>query len=385
MSVVSELLADEGYKNPEHANLQEVQPMANVPAANAVPPVQQQGGELPSTEPVVETPPVATTPETPAPATEGANPPAATTEVPPVQPATTPQPEAEIDDATILATLSKKLGRDISSFEDLAQKPELTDEQKAAAAEKLRNDAISYGLTENIISRKDIENYSVDAAKDPRAVALELVGAQLKAHNPAITQDEINDYFSSWAMENEPEDSILRQIKQKEIEALHANYITSKYGNLLGIESAYGQHQEVLQQAHKYKSAVDTAMVPFKNNGQPYETSFPVGEDKHQYNFKVKPEVIAEVEKELLDNNMFNALGKEGTDQTVLKEYINNRILLKELPRIINEIAESHKSRVLLAEGAGRRGVQPERDVVTGGLPAPGGSIVSELLKEVTN
>lgn len=383
MDIARKILQEEGYVAPEHQNLQPAQPTLENPATPAVPTPEAVilGAEA---QPAPETPetPAAPAPATPQANTENPAPEAIVTPEVPETPIAAAIPQEEMDEASLLEILSKKLGRTVSSLEDLQPKPELTDAEKIAQQEKLRDEAISFGIKENLITRKDIENYSVDAAKDPRAVALELFTAQLKGTNPAITDEEINEHFTVWVMENEPEDSPLRILKQNEIKNVHQNYLNSKYSNLLGIENGYSEYNTAIQQAQQYKTTVERSMVPFENNGQPYQMSFEVGEDKHSYSYKVKPETIAAIKTELLGQNMFNAIGKDGTDPIVVGEYIKNAILIKELPRLLNEIAESHKSRAILDQKAGRQGVKPEREVLTGPTDAPT-SGMSRIMKSI--
>lgn len=345
-----------------------------IPATPAIATTPATEGAIPVTTAPVPAISVAEQPNTDTPPVTPVSPAQPTTpEVPPVQPDTTvpatepatpvaiTDPE-DIDDAKLLAALSKKIGRDITSLDDLKEQKVLTPEEVAEEQERLRNQATSYGLENKLFTRKDLDAFATDKAKNPRDTALLVFGQELKAINPSITDEEIGEQFSMWAFEHEEEGHPLRTMMNSSIQNIHDNYINNKYAPITNVESAYSQYNTSVQNASEFGKRIDRVFGSFTDGTKPYDMSFSLGEGL-DYHYEVKPEVINEIKAKYQSAEAFNALGDKAKDDKFLHDIVTNEVKSKEFNNILFRVAEAHSAKKLLDVAAERQGITPQRDI----------------------
>lgn len=283
----------------------------------------------------------------------------------PAPAAPAPAAEVELDDEALLKAISKKFGRDISSLDELNQPApikEPTEEEKQQAAERLRDEAIAYGINNKFFNRKDLEAYATDKAKTPRETALAIFSQNMKTRIPGITDEEIQDRFSEWAFEGEDDDSPLRQMKLDEMQQMHDNYLGQKYSAIQQIDQVYNEDQQLLSEGARYSATVNKIFNAMTDGTKPYEMKFSVG-DLGEYGYEVSPAVINEIKQKYLTADTFRALGANANNEQVLAEIVNNAIKAKEFNNILHRVSEAHKAKALLEEAAKRQGVVPQRQI----------------------
>ena len=126
--------------------------------------------------------------------------------------------EADLDDAALLKALSKKAGKEITSFDDILKEKvvEKTKEQIEDDLQQRENKKVAYALENKIISSKEIESF-IEDAKNPQAVAFNKFSADQKELYPELTQSEIEDKFNTVYAVDEDKDSAEYKFGQKQI------------------------------------------------------------------------------------------------------------------------------------------------------------------------
>lgn len=287
------------------------------------------------------------------------------------------QSATELNDDAVRKYLKEKRGIDVSSLEDLKQKPALTPEEQAAAEERRRNEAIAYALDKQIVSRKDLESYAADNARNPRDTALQIFSNHLKSQG--VSDEDIADRFNEFFYESEPDGHPLKEMQKAQMQTIHDNYIAAKYGKILGADEAYASHIQDTNDATDYGKRVSTV---FQGMDKGYEMKFPVG-DK-EYVFKVKEDVIAEIKNNYQTEDMFETLRGRVKDAETLKGMVEASIIQRELPKILAEVAESHRQAGILEHEAKLAAVPqtklaggtPEHQTVVTGLSGPAAALL---------
>jgi hypothetical protein len=368
--IAGEVLKSAGYQTgitlPTPDTIPTTSSNGNIPAIESAPvvtasvpatPPEPAQPVVPAT-PATEVPKVPETPEQPVSAPETTPSPAE-----PAQPGSIPPTaEADIDDAKLLATLSKKLGRDITSLDDLKEQKVLTPEEIAEEQDRVRNQATSYGLENKLFNRKDLDAFAIDKAKSPRDTALLVFGQELKAINPNITDEEIGEQFSMWAFEHEEEGHPLRTMMNNSIQSIHNDYINNKYAAITNVEQAYNQYSTSVQSASDFGKRIDRVFNSFTDGTKPYNMQFSLGEGL-EYNYEVKPEVLNEIKAKYQNAETFNVLGDKAKDDKFLADIITNEVKSKEFNNILFRVAEAHSAKKLLDVAAERQGIVPKRDI----------------------
>jgi len=271
----------------------------------------------------------------------------------------------EVDDAAVKRFLEKKYGKSIDSLDDLVQPKQLTPEEQAAQAEKIRGEAMAYGIKQQLFTRKELEQYHADAAKSPRDISFEVFGNQMKKNDPSATQEDIADAFSQYFYEHEEDGHPLKEMQKAAMQTLHDNYLATKYSNILSVDNEYNSFQQQQATAADYGRKLDNIFQEFGNGKSAHKMEFPVGDAT--YTYQVKPETVAEIMQQYKSVEMFNSLGDRATDAAMLKSMLEATILHKEFNNILAEVAESHSAKMKLQYEAQLAAV-PQRSV-SGGTP----------------
>lgn len=267
-----------------------------------------------------------------------------------------PKAPVDMSDADFLELLKKRTGRDIKSLDELItpakpRTPEEIEADRVANKEK----AIQYGLQSNVFSTKDLEAYYVDNKRTDRDIALEMfTTAQLK-EDSSLTTEQIEENFKELYFEDEEESNWKRKRKAEEMSYLAQQYREHKHSAIIGAEDGYENHTSVEQQAVAYKGAVDAVVSTFEK-----KLSFNI--DGKDYFANVSDSSLLDVQEHLLSSDMFERLGKGSLNEGQLKQILNQSVIIKELPKIMDEVARSYATAVLEEAKLGRKGILPNRE-----------------------
>ena len=370
-AIASGILKEAGYQEgvtipvnqPENQNAP-----ANTPAPADTPNVDAQAATPADAPPVNDQPaPDTSTAPQQQPQAQAVPDPANTLENP------APPQATSISDQDLLRELSAKLGREITSLDELNQPPRvLTPEEQAQEVERVRAEATKYGLDNKLFTTKDLESYAVEKGRTPRETALEVFAQAIKSQNLNIGDEEIRERFSEWAFENEEDGHPLKAMKAQEMERIHNDYISSKYGAIAGIEGTYNEHATAIRAASEFGKKLDSAIASFVGDGsKPHVMTFSVGEGQEPYAYEVAPEVFKAIKESYQSGEVLQALGEKANDAKFINEIIINEVKSREFDKILFRVAESHKAKALLDFAAEREGVVPQRTPEANQNPGP--------------
>lgn len=272
---------------------------------------------------------------------------------------------AVLSDEELLRIVSERTGRQLTSLDELNQPEpsrELTEEERRQEEERIRNEAIAYGISNKLFTRKDLEAYLTDKSKSPRDVAFAVFAQQMREVAPGVTDEELSDQFATWAHEHEEEGHPLRKIKEAEMQRMHSSYLNENYGTILQIDQRYVQDQQVLSEGQQYGQTISRLFGDLTDGTKPYEMTFSVG-TLGDYKYEVSAETLNTIKDQYLNADTFRALGEKAKDSKLLSEMIKNAIIAKDVNKIIHRVAEAHKAKALLAVAAERHGVLPQRPI----------------------
>lgn len=198
--------------------------------------------------------------------------------------------EAEIDDDKVLKYLQKKKGIKLTSFDDLKPKPSAQDLEKEK--EDREADKISWGLKNGKFKKQDLENYFVES-KDPKSLIFQSYEAKIKAANPEVTDEEVQNQFKErFSLDLDPESWQYKQ-GQEELALMSGQLINKKYGSIISLESEYSQHERsqnekqsvqnrIIANAPAYKRDVEevfSGISKYKTKIGDFEIEFEIPED----------------------------------------------------------------------------------------------------------
>jgi hypothetical protein len=268
----------------------------------------------------------------------------------------------------LLEEIKKRTGRmDLKSLDELLAKPQ-TPEEKAAAEKKQKDEAVAYGLQNNLITTDALQAYIGDVNRTPREVALALFAQEERAADKEVTDEEIALRFGDFYHEGLPEDDPRRIRGQREMQSLAERHIAEAHKSVLGIEDTYRQHEEARTSATQYRQQVEQAF-----NTMPKEISLEIpfagdleADKKTAVNFKFTDASIKKIQEQFLTPQTFKMLKSGDMTEEGLKGAIETALIRDNLPRLIAEAANSHASKRVEEVRAGLAGLPPASG---GGIP----------------
>lgn len=291
--------------------------------------------------------------------------------------------QPEIEDNVVLEALNKRLGTSFKSLEELekAQKKPFTPEEEAAIAKERSENIVKFALDKGIYKSDDLSSYAIDREKPARQIALELFSEQMLKLKPELTPEEIEAHFVQSVYDEADDDSPLKRMKLAEMEQVKENYLKGKYSNILNAESQFDEYTSIEEKGRQYGDAVKSVMGEYGGGQQDYELSFNVaGVD---LKWKAPADTIKAIEDNFLSKDAFWRLGAGELKKEELKESVKNALILKNLPKILTEVAESYHSAKMLEAGAKERGIPVRSDINSIGNAGAAKKELPSVVKEV--
>lgn len=275
----------------------------------------------------------------------------------------------EITDDAVMKYLKEK-GISVDSIEQLKPVVQLTPEQEAERKKEFSANATKYSLDNKLFTTETLQKYLVDEQRPAREIALEIFTAAQKAADDSITDEKILERFKELNYELHDEDFWGRGFKSDEMERIKQDYLSAKYGSILGAEQTYQAHLDAQASASDYRKLVESAVA-----ATPDTMSFTIGSKDNAYEvaFKVPADNLKQIQDALLTEHSFGLLGNGKADAKALQDSINSELVRALLPKIMAEVAESYYSQRTIKEKADRHGVKPNRENGSGeggGKPA---------------
>lgn len=259
----------------------------------------------------------------------------------------------EPSEEELLEMASKRLGKKVSSWEDL-KKPEEIDEAKKKEARD--TDMVSWGLKNKLVSKAKYEGYIADS-RDPQDLVFRQRLQEALKSDPDLNQDEFKEEFDEeFGLDQKPES---RRYKngQNNLKVLSAAILRSSYGDVLDLDNKYSQYEssanqqkerveKVMAGAPAYKAALDSV----KGKLQKIKGHF---DDNQEYEVEAMEGTVDEI-IELMSTPEF-------AEQQILKGYTEQQLadiawstyLTKNFPAITQKIVDQQ----LLKKAAGTKGV----------------------------
>lgn len=370
--------------SPAAAAMKENNRIIPVEGSQQAPPAgAPPAGAPPADAPPADAPPAGTPP--------AGTPPA---DAPPAgaPPADTPPAGISIDDAAVKKYLKEKYGAEVEDLEAIAKPVEkpLTDEEKRAQEEKIKEDAIKFAITKNKFSAKDFEQFSKESQRKPEDVVFDIMKAKWSKDDPTLSEQDMKDRYEDYFKLNEAEDSWGRKARYPELLNIANNYFEQKYPSIVDAQTEYLTHLENIQDAEVYKKRVDRVFGEYKPV-ETFELEVPVEGDgtkteKKTYSFSFSQEAIDEVKTSLLDEASFDSM--RGAKEDGIRKTAELALIRKELNKLVTAVAREHGNEVALRSKAGRKGIPPEQAPGAGGgsqninLPPSSGAAAAMLREE---
>lgn len=340
---------------------------ANPPAGGAQPPADPPAG---GTRPAGgATPPAG-----------GANPPGGAQ--PPAD-----APADDIDDEKLRAALLKR-GIKVDKLDQLKPPPaaEPTAEEKEKARIEKHEAAIQHALKAKTIKASDITAYELDKQKPARDVVYPFMMEKWKKDFPDATQEELDERFAEYYLENKKPDDWHRKEREQLMAAQAESIINNRHSKVLGIDSAYSEYEETIEAAKGYNAVVDaTFEKPITLEPFTIEVDGEGGaKTTESYTFEFSKETVNAVKEQLKTEDSFNRIGRSGLDETAMNALVRNALIEKELGNIVRTVARSHANKMVIQAKAGRKGALPETvgaGTVEGNVPRTK-SIAEQMLDE---
>lgn len=267
--------------------------------------------------------------------------------------------EAEIDDTRLMAALSKKMGREIKSFDDLTPKatPELTDEEKKTLSEQNRSQAIEYGKKNNFFTQSQYDNYVTFSALSPtEVVQARFVAKEMETEGVDLEEatDTFNEFYHTMEAEDTPKYKRAQALIKKEYEEIKR----AEFSKIVDVEQDFETYKKDEHRATIFKTEVEKIFdnlppkFEFKIDGE--TLSFPI-------NLKDKKtlDIITGLKTEYLNVEMMNSTTDQTgkVDQAGLAGVITKDLQNALLESVVTAVAKSYADIKVQKAKMGRRGV----------------------------
>lgn len=268
-----------------------------------------------------------------------------------------PPPVIEITDDLLLGELNKR-GFKLEKMDQLSVKGP-TDDERAAEIKKKKDAAFSYAIDKGVYTKEDYVSYEKDRDRPASEIAFDLFkkdfieGIKGTAEEGTFKDDDIRELFDERNFSTEKDDSPKKKFINTRLENIKDSYLKNKYGKILTAENVYSDYEQEVARATQYKGIVDNAIgkIPAKLK---YNVA---GVDVE---FTPSVEALQHVKDVYLHPQAYTAFGKDATEEG-LKQAFELTIAQKDLPRLLQEAAETYHQSKLKTLKLGRIGVPPTR------------------------
>lgn len=192
----------------------------------------------------------------------------------------------EIDDQTLLTAMSKKLGKEIKSFDDFTPKTEPTAEEIQKANEKRDNEKTAWALQSGKVTAKQLKDFADDNSNKTGLLYSDYLATQ-KELNPNVDEDDVKVDFEKIV-------SRLGKSFDKATDAI----LKTKYPEIYNLDNEYNAYEGSLKKAAEEETKIKTdspvfiamnneILDGFTTNG--VEIELPAKENEQPVKFKFEP------------------------------------------------------------------------------------------------
>lgn len=268
--------------------------------------------------------------------------------------------DADIEDAIILKQLSKKLGREITSLDDLKSPAKIeTPEDKAAKEQERENAKLSFGLQNKKITNKEVEAFIADSG-NPKSVAYDYFSAQQKEIDSSLTEKEIKEKFQYKYSLNEDEDSVEYKQGQKDLNFIANTLIKERHKKYLNLENEYSNYEQtiaekeaynkdILSKTPAYKSIVEKAAQKFKK--------IEIKANNSVYTIELDDSIISGYVNQMLTPDYAEKIISNGWSEVQIESSFLTSLKADNFDSLLESVLE----RELLKAQKGLKGVLPDQ------------------------
>lgn len=166
------------------------------------------------------------------------------TELPPVP--------TEPSDEAIFSALSKKLGKPVSSYEELISKPQPTEADIQKEKEKRETNKTVWALQNNKIQEKKLKEFYKES-EAPENLVFENFAKNKRVTEPNLTDDELKEDF----------EAVKKQFGEDEIKAYGETLLKQKYSDVFNLENEYSDFEESEKNNQSFKKKLETESPAF--------------------------------------------------------------------------------------------------------------------------
>jgi len=269
----------------------------------------------------------------------------------------------ELDDEKVLAYLKNKKGKEVASLEDLINpKKELTPEEKEKLVEVREANKYSYGLSNGLFSKKELENYIADS-KNPTETVFSAYAAKQKELDPALTDKEIKEEFDSeFGLDEDDKESRRYKKGQVLLNNLAYNIINQKYPNILNLENNYSDYEKTTSEQKEAENKIATKTPLYIKDleavkNEMSKVSFQIGKDDI-FEIDLPSASVENVISKMMAQEQIQKQVSRGWSKEELKQVAQTTAIIENLPFLLKSYGDAQ----VLKNQKGVRGVPPTDD-----------------------
>lgn len=263
----------------------------------------------------------------------------------------------EIEEEKILAILSKKAGKQITSLDEVLNPKKVeTIEEPVLSEQERENAMVAFALQNKKISKTEIESFIADT-KDLQSVAYGFFAENLKELEPDLTDKQIMARFEEKYAINEDEDSKEFKMGQREMNFVANTLIKQKHSKYMGLNTEYSSFEQA-QLAEKTRQASILQKAPqFKRDIE--EVTKRLSKFKVAgYDVELGDDILQEYKDEVFASTHSEKIIEAGYSLDGLEKAFKDRILTDNFDSIVEKVLEVDR----LKNQAGTRGIIPEKN-----------------------
>lgn len=273
----------------------------------------------------------------------------------------------ELSTEQLLEAINKRKGLNLTSLDELESlKPQPTEEELRAEAEKRNTDMLTYGLTSGKFKKEDYDAYQLALGNKKDLVRSEIT-AQLETAFPELAPEAIQEKVANYLFEHLEETDPLRIAREKEIMALSDMKIKDKFKNIVELPQDYENHVGELTSKATferkkqatipvYTADVKTALQSLKHfSVEIPDTKNPANTVKVDLEYADND--LKEMEDLFLNEENINRAAKDGLTIDRIKGEAKLLLVEKHLNRLISQAAKKYSATQKESYIQGRKGL----------------------------
>lgn len=297
-------------------------------------------------------------------------------------------PENDISDEELVKLLTKK-GISISSLEDF--KPKATEAEIVEAKEKRENEMLAYGLKNNKFKREDYDNLKkLEARKE--AVILDELTSEIKAANPEISEEDLEDEIKEYKMEHLKENDPRRIRRAKELNTMADQRLKEQYSSIYNLPQEFDKYEQSEQSKYQLKRKVEAGLPVYKKDVNDVlewvkKQSFVIEDKDNPENnisvpFEFNENKIKQLEKAFLSQAQADDRITHGYNLETMKQEAKMFLIDNDINAIVSHAAKQYNSAQKEKYINGRKNLIPKQDLEMG-YSSKGDSLLDQFVADV--